>query len=154
MTRLRFGRVADSNPAIIENLRIIRHSASTAAERRRANDFFDAVLKGWSETESVSQLREKLGVVGRANRRRRQATVNVETDIAMAVMQAALNGEHDPIEQVATDRDINVERVRDAWTEWRGVYIPTVEKLASASDSILSQRAKSAIPRLRAISKR
>jgi hypothetical protein len=119
-------RLADPDPAIIQFLRVICDDKSTEQRRRWAVDALRPVLDNWIRDESIEKLIRDLGLSGKG-KRRRAATVRTESEIAIACMDAAMDGEGRPFEYVETNTGHDEQRIRRAWKEWGPHYMEILE---------------------------
>ena len=68
-----------------------------------------------------------------------------ETDIALAVMGAALNGDTDPLGTVETSTGYGERRIQRAWSNWKQLRIDELEALAAMEHPQFSEAARTAI---------
>lgn len=128
----KFGRAADPEPMAILLLRGLRDLVDPVGEpgarldRAAVLRTADRILKTWQERESVSQLREMLGVAERsqkAHRRRTHRVVQEETGIVCRLINLALSG-HDVanFRKAADALNLDEKAVERAWKEWGDMY--------------------------------
>jgi hypothetical protein len=137
--------VADPIPRIISLLQTVRDARRSvpAEERDRAWLEIDAILAAWDERESVSELRTAFGLdTIRKGRRRRQSTVNRETEISLAIMTAALNGDDKPMQTARKKCDTDEREVQRAWKTWKFLYMRHLDALLEVEQfRVQAQRA-------------
>lgn len=113
--------VSDPPPKIIVllqtalNLRGIAPDPYHDSSRKELEE----IVANWWRNENVAELVKALGVEkSKRGPRRKQATVNRETEIYLQVMNAALNGEEDPFEAAAGKLQADMREVQRAWEKW------------------------------------
>jgi hypothetical protein len=129
---VKWGRVADPEPRIISLLRTIaerNHSGFPQDEVVRAFSDLDNIVKAWLDRESLTELRELLGVT-QSKKRRTQRTVNRETAITMAVVNAALRGNDDPKKTAGDEIPAEEREVQRAWKEWGELRLSELEAIS------------------------
>ncbi|HZO22284.1 MAG TPA: hypothetical protein VFB37_07230 [Steroidobacteraceae bacterium] len=148
---------ADLEPGIITLLRAIRgcqHRLRTGdvhpvqAQRLRwALEALDNIVVDWDKTENLNELKTALGVQSN-KKRRRNATVRAETNIAVALVNAAVSGNTEPFEAVANQLDLPIERVTRAWRTWQSFYIAQLN-ISAGKNPEQRRAARAAIDRLK-----
>lgn len=129
-----WGDVADQPPRIISLLRTIRAGSHIpAAEVERALQDIDSIIATWTESESLSELREALGVNGSRGGRKKQQTVDRENEIVLQVINAALSGVDVGNYRKAADA-INVDEkvIERAWRQWSSLHVNALRVAAQS----------------------
>lgn len=118
--------VADPPPKVISLLREIfvafSSSSNFESQRIEVRSKIEPILAMWEQSEDIEMLRSELGVAKRGQgRKRTQATVNFECDLAFAVAEHEARGTPLPIEFVAAEAQVDERTVKNAVKRWPSI---------------------------------
>jgi hypothetical protein len=126
---------ADPEPWIIRALRITQRRAVGAGEPAWVAAYLKSILEDWDHKENLNQLKVDLGLVF-TRKRRTVRTVQRESKLAIACVEAAFAGATNPVKAAADKLQEDIKQIQRAWKTWGPFHLGILRSYLSLNDSI------------------